>query len=56
MMRLPSRTSTPDPEKSHLFFLAQVQEYGGDRAGALVSYSRLLGTVSPHFPDTVACS
>jgi hypothetical protein len=27
----------------YLFFLAQVEEYGGDRAGALVSYRRLLG-------------
>lgn len=27
----------------YLFVLAQVQEYGGDRAGALVSYRRLLG-------------
>ncbi len=27
----------------YLFFLAQVEEYGGDRAGALASYRRLLG-------------
>jgi hypothetical protein len=29
---------------NYVFFLAQLREYGGDRAGALVSYSRLLGT------------
>ena len=28
----------------YLFVLAQVEEYGGDRAGALVSYRRLLGS------------
>jgi hypothetical protein len=29
---------------NYVFFLAQLREYGGDRAGALVSYSRLLGS------------
>jgi hypothetical protein len=39
----------PDGDHAYWFFnyefcLAQLREYGGDRAGALVSYSRLLGT------------
>jgi hypothetical protein len=29
---------------NYVFVLAQLREYGGDRAGALVSYSRLLGS------------